>query len=82
MRVTEDTRQKLVYASTEIATVKPNVAGAEVYVSVLFFVENLSVSLSPTLNRNEKVKHHIKTKIHKFIILRFWIKSSVNTLYG
>jgi len=45
-------------------------------------VWNLSVSLSPTLGRNEKVKHHIRTKTHKPIALRFWVESGVNALCG
>jgi len=43
---------------------------------------NSNVSLSPTWNRNEKVKQHKKKKTHKIIVLRFWIKSDVNTLCG
>jgi len=34
-------------------------------------VENSSMSLSPTLGGNEKVKHYIKMKTHKLIALRF-----------
>jgi len=40
------------------------------------------VSLSPTLDRNEKVEHYIRTKTHKSIALRFWVESDVNGLYG
>jgi len=36
-----------------------------------FNVRNLSVSLSPTLARNEKVKHYIRIKTYKLIVLRF-----------
>jgi len=32
-------------------------------------VRNSSVSLSPTLTRNEKVEHHIRIKAHKPIAL-------------
>jgi len=42
------------------------------------FVRNSSMSLNSTLSKNEKVEHHIRIKTHKFIILRFWIKSGVN----
>jgi len=38
------------------------------------------VSLSSTLNKNEKVEHYIRMKTHKPIALRFWIKSDVNPL--
>jgi len=41
-------------------------------------VRNSSLSLSPTLVRNEKVEHYIRIKIHKPIALRFWVKSDVN----
>jgi len=34
-------------------------------------VRNPSVSLSPTLARNEKVEHYIRIKTHKPITLRF-----------
>jgi len=43
-------------------------------------VRNLSVSLSSTFIRNEKVKHYIRIKIHKSITLKFWIESDVNAL--
>jgi len=36
-----------------------------------------SVSLSPTLGKNEKVKQHIKKKTHKHNVLRFWVESGV-----
>jgi len=42
--------------------------------------ENPSMSLNRTLSKNEKVEYHIKMKIYKFIIIRFWVKSSVNSL--
>jgi len=45
-------------------------------------VRNTSVSLSPTLTRNEKVEHYIRIKTHKPIALRFWVESGVNVLYG
>jgi len=45
-------------------------------------VRNPSMSLSPTLARNEKVEHYIRIKAHKLIALRFWVESSVNTLCG
>jgi len=34
-------------------------------------VKNLSVSLSPTLVRNEKVEHYIRIKTHKLIVYKF-----------
>jgi len=46
------------------------------------FVRNPSVSLSPTLTRNEKVEHYIRIKTHKPIALRFWVESGVNALCG
>jgi len=45
-------------------------------------VRNPSVILSPTLARNEKVKHYIRIKTHKPIALRFWVESGVNILCG
>jgi len=45
-------------------------------------VKNPSVSLSPTLTRNEKVEHYIRIKTHKPTALRFWVESDVNALYG
>jgi len=45
-------------------------------------VSNPSVSLSFILGRNEKVEHHIRMKIHKSIVLRFWVESGVNVLCG
>ena len=41
-----------------------------------------SVSLSPTLTRNEKVEHYIRIKTHKPIALRFWVESGVSVLCG
>jgi len=38
---------------------------------------DVSVSLSPTLTRNEKVEHHIRIKAHEPIALRFWVESGV-----
>jgi len=34
-------------------------------------VKNLSMSLSLTLVRNEKVEHYIRIKTHKLVVLRF-----------
>jgi len=36
------------------------------------------MSLSLTLNKNEKVEQHIKKKTHKLNALRFWVKGGVN----
>jgi len=41
-----------------------------------------SVSLCPTLGRNEKVEQHIRKKTHKSNNLRFWVEGSVILLYG
>jgi len=49
---------------------------------MVIFVKNSSVSLSFTVVKNEKVEHYIKIKIHKPIILKFWVKNDVNILYG
>jgi len=38
------------------------------------------VSLSPTLIRIEKIKHYIRIKTHKPIVLRFWVESGVSVL--
>jgi len=46
------------------------------------YVRNPSVSLSPTLTRNEKVEHYIRIKTHKPIALRFWVESGVSLLCG
>jgi len=51
-------------------------------VGYILFVRNTSVSLSPTLTRNEKVEHYIRIKTHKLIALRFWVESGVNALCG
>ena len=40
-----------------------------------------SVSVSPTLNRNEKVEQHIRKKTHKSNALRFWVEGGVILLY-
>jgi len=40
-----------------------------------------SVSLSPTLNRNEKVEQYIRKKTHKPNALRFWVEGGVILLY-
>jgi len=46
------------------------------------FVRYPSVSLSPTLSRNEKVEQHIRKKTHKPNALRFWVEGGVISLYG
>jgi len=40
------------------------------------------MSLSFILTKNKKVKHYIKIKTHKLIVLRFWVESGVNVLSG
>jgi len=40
-----------------------------------------SVSLSPTLDTNEKVEQHIRKKIQKPNVLRFWVEGNVIPLY-
>jgi len=45
------------------------------------FVRYPSVSLSPTLSRNEKVEQHIRKKTHKPTALRFWVEGGVIPLY-
>jgi len=45
-------------------------------------VRNSSVSLSPILDKNDKVEQYIRIKIHKPIALKFSIKSDINTLCG
>ena len=45
------------------------------------FVRYPSVSLSPTLSRNEKVEQHIRKKTHKLNALRFWVEGGVIPLY-
>ena len=44
-------------------------------------VKNPSASLSPTLNKHEKVKQYIRKKTHKPTALRFWVKGGVIPLY-
>jgi len=41
-----------------------------------------SVSLSPTLSENEKVKKHIRKKTHKLNVLSFWIEGGVIPCVG
>jgi len=41
-----------------------------------------SVSLSPTLSRNEIVEQHIRKKTHKPNALRFWVEGGVISLCG
>jgi len=43
---------------------------------------NSSVSLSLTLTINKKVKHYIRIKTHRSIVLKFWIENDVNFLCG
>jgi len=45
------------------------------------FVRYPSVSISPTLSINEKVEQHIRKKIHKPNVLRFWVEGGVVPLY-
>jgi len=45
------------------------------------FVRYLSVSLSPTLSRNEKVEQHIRKKTYKPNALKFWVEGGVTPLY-
>jgi len=40
-----------------------------------------SVSLSPTLGKNEKVEQYIRKKTHKPNALRFWVEGGVIPLY-
>jgi len=40
----------------------------------------IQVSLSLTLDTNEKFKNYIKKKTHKLIVLRFWVKNGINSL--
>jgi len=40
-----------------------------------------SVTLSPTLGRNEKVEQYIRKKTHKPNALRFWVEGGVILLY-
>jgi len=41
-----------------------------------------SVSLSPTLGKNEKVEQHIRKKTRKPNALRFWVEGGVVPLCG
>jgi len=45
-------------------------------------VRNTNVSLNLTLNRIKKVEHYIRIKIYKLIVLRFWVESGINFLFG
>jgi len=47
----------------------------------IFDVKYLSMSLSHTLNRIEKVEQHIRKNIHKLNALRFLVKNSIIFLY-
>jgi len=40
-----------------------------------------SVSLNPTLGRNEKVEQYIRKKTHKPNALRFWVECDIISLY-
>jgi len=44
-------------------------------------VRYLSVSLSPTLSKYEKVEHHIRKKTHKSNALKFWVEDGVILLF-
>jgi len=47
----------------------------------MVIVRYSSVSLSPTLDRNmRKVEQHIRKKIRKPNVLRFWVEGGVNFL--
>jgi len=48
---------------------------------IVLAVTYSSVSLSPTLDRNEKVEQHIRKKTHKPNALRFWVEGGVIPLY-
>ena len=45
-------------------------------------VRYASVSLSPTLSRNENFDKHIRKKTCKPNALRFWVEGCVISLYG
>jgi len=45
-------------------------------------VENSSISLSLTLDRNEEVEYHIRMKTHKLITLKLLVEINVNLLCG
>jgi len=47
----------------------------------MYLVRYSSVSLSPTLGRNEKVEQYIRKKTHKPNALRFWVEGGVILLY-
>ena len=49
--------------------------------SFMIKVRYLSVSLSPTLSRNEKVEQHIRKKTHKPNALSFFVEGGVIPLY-
>ena len=49
-------------------------------ISFVVLVRYLSVSLSFTLSRNEKVEKHIGKKTHKPNVLRFWVGGGVISL--
>jgi len=49
--------------------------------SKINLVRYLSMSLSPTLSKNEKVEQHIRKKTHKPNVLRFWVECGVILLY-
>jgi len=76
------------WRGNEVQVVTDNVANFKA-IKMLFMqkskaviiVGNPSVSLRPTLSKNEKVEHHIRMKTHKPIVLRFWVMSGVNPLY-
>jgi len=48
--------------------------------TLIIIVRYLSVSLSLTLCKNEKVERHIKKKTCKLNVLRFWVEGSVRYL--
>ena len=52
-----------------------------IFNNIYYSVRYSSVSLSPTLGRNEKVEQHIRKKTHKLNVLRFWVEGSVIPLY-
>lgn len=39
-----------------------------------------NVILIPTLDKNEKVEHHIRKTTHKSIVVMFWFESGINIL--
>ena len=54
------------------------------YMSLILYkpVRYSSVSLNPTLGRNEKIEQYIRKKTHKSNSLRFWVDGGVIPLYG